>query len=345
MIKEAERFMKKMGLGGYFSNPIDSPVEIIRHAFYNGINFFDTAPAYKSEEYFGEALKDIPRYKYQLSTKTKADNVRHLVTEFITSRTKLKTDYLDVYFGHDFINDEETWERSQEVLQEMFKMKEKGYVKEIGVSGHSTRAAIKAIQLGVDYIMVPHSIAHRLFEPTILYAKSKDVKVITMKNFGSGILLGGPEDNQFKNEVTLKDIMSFAIYAEGVSKIIPAARSIRQVEELVVGYYKAQPLTKNQIKLLERTIVDFLGEDFCRFCNMCRPCNVHGWMMSQPGILKSLIYDQVFNTDMSETYKSYKLNARDCKDCNNLCSSRCPFGIDIKGQMEKVHMYFSGEKL
>jgi uncharacterized protein len=338
--------MRKLGLGGYFSNPIDSPVEIIQYAYWNGIRFFDTAPAYgESEKWFGEALKDLPRESYQLCSKTKCDDPDKLLSEFVTTTNKLKTTYLDVYFGHDFINDMETWERSQSVLTAMFHLKEEGWIKEVGVSGHSTLAAIKAIDRGVDYIMVPHSIMYRLFEDTIRYAHNKGVKVITMKNFGSGILLGGPKENEFKNNVTLKEIMGFSMNTEGVDRIIPAARSKQQVDELIVAHHLARKLSDNEIKLLERVIVEFLGEDFCRFCNLCRPCDVHGWSMSQPGILKSMIYDTVFNDNMLETYKGYKLNANDCNGCNNLCASRCPFGIDIKGEMKLVHEYFTGEEI
>lgn len=336
--------MRKMGLGGYFSNPLESPIEIIKHAYHGGIRFFDTAPAYgESESWFGEALRDFPRESYELCSKTKCDDPNKLLNEFVTTTNRLKTTYIDVYFGHDFINDIETWERSQSVLTAMFHLKKEGWIKSVGVSGHSTLAAIKAIDRGVDYIMVPHSIMYRLFEDTIGYAHSKGVKVITMKNFGSGILLGGPNDNEFKNNVTLNDILGFSMNTNGVSRIIPAARSKHQVDELIVSYYLSKKPTPHDIRLLERTIVDFLGEDFCRFCNLCRPCDVHGWAMSQPGILKSMIYDTVFNSDMLETYKGYKLNAHNCTDCNNLCASRCPFGIDIKGQMAKVHTYFTGE--
>lgn len=335
--------MIKLGLGGYFSNPIDPPVEIIEYAYMNGIRFFDTAPAYKSEEWFGEALEQFPRGSYELSSKTKAENSFEVYSDFVESCKKLKTNYLDIYFGHDYINDEETWEKSLPALDTFFDLKKRGLIKRIGVSGHCTRSAIKAINYGVDYIMVPHSISYRLFEDTIRFAKNRGVQVITMKNFGSGILLGGPGENEFKKAVTLQDIMNFSIYTEGVNRIIPAARTKRQVDDIVVSYTNSKPLTENKIRLLERTIVDFLGEDFCRFCNICRPCDVHGWAMSQPGILKSMLYDTVFNQDMEETYRGYKLNAHDCKGCNNVCASRCPFGIDIKGQMAKVHTYFTGE--
>jgi uncharacterized protein len=338
--------MMKLGLGGYFSNPIDNPVDIIKHAYSKGIRFFDTAPAYgDSESYFREALEPFHRITYKLSSKTKAETVEELLESFVLSSNRLGTKYLDVYFGHDFIDDVEKWNRLQPVIDKMFELKKQGYIKAVGVSGNSPVAAILAIDRGVDFIMVPHSIMLRVFENVIRYARNKGVRVITMKNFGSGVLLGGPNENEFKKHVTLTDLISFCINTEGVSRIIPAARSIEQLNEIVYSYYHSEPLHDNKVRLLESTIMDFLGEDFCRFCNLCRPCDVNGWAMSQPGILKSMIYDTVFNTDMLETYKGYKLNAKDCSDCDNLCSSRCPFGINIKGQMQKAHFYFTGEEI
>jgi uncharacterized protein len=335
-----------LGLGGYFSNPEENPVEIIKYAYESGIKFFDTAPAYgDSEKWFGEALEEYFRGSYVLCTKTKAETEEQLYESFLQTLKNLKTFYVDIYFGHDYINDIETWNRSKPALNAMYKLKTDGLIAKIGVSGHSAPAAIEAINSGiVDYIMVPHSIMYRVFEEVIRYAEYKKVKVITMKNFGSGILLGGPGENEFKKQVTMKDIVSFSSFFNGVSTIIPAARSKKQVDEIIDAYDNSSKLTSTEVSNLENRIIHFLGKDFCRFCNMCRPCDVYGWQMSQPGILKSLLYHESFNLDMTETYHSYKLNSDDCEGCNNLCATRCPFGIDIKGQMQNIHSFFTNKE-
>ncbi len=333
----------KLGMGGYFVNPVDHPERIIRYAYdMLDIRIFDTSPAYgASEEFFGHALRDYQRESYLLSTKTKAATVKELHLSLVNSLGKLNTDYVDFYFGHSFIDDDETLEKSMNVLHEMKNIKDKGFIKSVGVSGHSVTAAMTAIESGfVDIIMVPFSLMHREFESIIQCAKEKGISVVTMKNFASGILLGGPSDNEFKRTVTLQKVMNFSAYNGDL--IIPAYRSIEQLQQIANAYCFAEKLSEKEIMILENQIVDFFGSDFCRFCNECRPCQKYGWAMSQPGILKCAIYQEKFGLDMKDSYEKYKYNVNDCKDCDSQCSSNCPFGINIKEKMQQAHDLFSG---
>lgn len=331
-----------LGMGGYFSNPTQHPELITRFAYNNGIRFFDTSPAYgESETHIGNALRGFKRTTYSLSTKTKSKTKEGVWKDFVESTEKLGVVYLDIYFGHDFINSLDEWESSCEALKEMLWLKQNNFIKSIGVSGHSAEAAIKAIDCGiVDWIMIPHSIMFRAFEDIILYAKEKNVKVITMKNFGSGILLGGDVNNSYKEDVPLKDIISFNAWFPGVDVIIPAYRSNTQLTQTQIAYHESEPLDEVEVMNIIKKIQNHLGDNFCRFCNLCRPCDVHGWQMSQPGILKSMIYDKVFNSKMKKTYDSYKKNYSDCTGCDDLCSKRCPFGINIKESLGMADQYF-----
>jgi aryl-alcohol dehydrogenase-like predicted oxidoreductase len=335
----------KLGLGGYFSNPIDDPIKIIRHAYDNGIRFFDTAPSYGGGElWFGEALEGLPRGYHEISTKTKAITYHQLKDDLKNSLETLKSAYIDYYFGHDFIDSVESWHSHSQTLLALKFFKSRKLINKIGVSGNSTEAAVLAIDSGiVDCIMVPHSIMHRQFDNVISYAKMKKVQVITMKNFGSGILLGGNENRMDqKASVSLQNIMNFSIHNSSSDIIIPAVRSVNQLDELLHAYKYSFELSYEGTLQIEKRLTDFLGDDFCRFCNYCRPCDMHGWSMSQPGILKAYLYNDKFNIDMNETYQDYKLNATNCTNCDNLCSKRCPYGIDIKGRLEESHQYFTG---
>jgi predicted aldo/keto reductase-like oxidoreductase len=324
-----------LGLGGYFTNPIDSPEDIIRHAYEKEIRIFDTSPAYgESEKQFGNALKEYDRNSYLIYTKTKASNSDMLLSSFFGSLKNLKVDFVEVLFGHSFIDDMFTLNNHLKVIEEMKNLKKSGLIDSIGVSGHSVEAAMYVLDNNlVDYIMVPHSIMYLKFDRVIEKANQQNIKVVTMKNFGSGILLGGPNENSFKENVTLQDIMNFSSWS-GADLIIPAARSIAQLDQIINCYEKSEEMTFKQEIKLKNKITEILGEDFCRFCNECRPCPKYGWMMSQPGILKSMLYHEKFNTDMKDAYSKYKLNIKDCKDCDSECNKMCPFGINIKEQMQ-----------
>lgn len=329
-----------MGLGGYFTNPIDHPEEIIKYAISElDINILDTSPAYgESEKWIGNAIKSFNRDDLFISTKTKSDNISDVQYDLLNSLNNLNTEYIDVYFGHSFIDDVDTINSSLKILEHMNKHLVGEYIDSVGVSGHSPRAAEIAIDSGmVNYIMVPNSLIYDRFEKVIKYANSKNVEVYTMKNFASGILLGGHTKNDFNKKFTKQEMLNYAISFGDF--IIPASRSIEQLKENYNMFLNSKLLTDDEINKLRKDVLEYLGEDVCRFCNECRPCPRYGWKMSQPGILKCSIYHEKFGIDMKEQYSKYNLNVLNCIDCKDkTCSNMCPFGINIKKKMVEAHI-------
>ncbi|CAJ0840492.1 15073_t:CDS:2 [Entrophospora sp. SA101] len=141
---------------GVFSiryNPIKEvrPLESVHKALKLGINGFDTNPYYgNSEEILGNALESLrsefPRSTYYIFTKAgryghdkkdfdySAKHVRECVRE---SCRCLKTDYLDIVFAHDveFVELEKVIEDGG-ILPELFKLKEEGIIKYVGISDY-----------------------------------------------------------------------------------------------------------------------------------------------------------------------------------------------------------------
>ena len=75
-------------------------VYLLQKAFYNGINYFDTARAYSdSEEKLGAAFSYI-RGKLIISTKTAAQTGEELKKDLEESLRMLQTDYIDIYQFH-----------------------------------------------------------------------------------------------------------------------------------------------------------------------------------------------------------------------------------------------------
>ena len=70
---------------------------ILRKAYENGIQFFDSARAYSdSEEKIGLALSDV-RENIFIATKTMATTVEDFWQDLEMSLKMLKTDYIDIY--------------------------------------------------------------------------------------------------------------------------------------------------------------------------------------------------------------------------------------------------------
>ena len=73
---------------------------LLQKAFYNGINYFDTARAYSdSEEKMGAAF-EYTRDRIIISTKTMAQTAEGFWKDLEESLKKLKTDYIDIYQFH-----------------------------------------------------------------------------------------------------------------------------------------------------------------------------------------------------------------------------------------------------
>ena len=74
----------------------EEAARLLRKAYDNGINLFDTARAYTdSEEKIGYALSDVRNHIF-ITTKTAAKNAEGFWKDLETSLSLLKTDHVDV---------------------------------------------------------------------------------------------------------------------------------------------------------------------------------------------------------------------------------------------------------
>ena len=136
----------EIGLGGIplmRVEDFDEAAELINYALDQGINYIDTARAYKdSEEKFGQVLKDR-RDEVFVATKTHAYDYDTAWEYLETSLKNLQTDYLDLYQAHWVCNNEEldkvlgpggTLETLQKVkgLTREFELKDSGMCGKMG---------------------------------------------------------------------------------------------------------------------------------------------------------------------------------------------------------------------
>ncbi|BAT82868.1 hypothetical protein LR48_Vigan07g276900 [Vigna angularis] len=136
-----------MGLTGAYNDPLreEEGISVIKHAFDQGITFFDTADIYgvdhANEILVGKALKQLPREKIQIATKfgiTKIDSSEMFVNgtpEYVRSccegsLKRLGVEYIDLYYQHRV----DLSVPIEDTVGELKKLVEEGKVRYIGLS-------------------------------------------------------------------------------------------------------------------------------------------------------------------------------------------------------------------
>lgn len=127
-------------------------IKLVRHAYDQGITYFDTADQYGSHIYLRDAHKGLPREKLFIQTKTRATTAEMVKADIERFRQELGTDYLDTLLMHCMTKG--SWPTDfRPVMDVLSDAKSKGHVRAIGVSCHGIdplRAAVKCDWVEVD---------------------------------------------------------------------------------------------------------------------------------------------------------------------------------------------------
>lgn len=117
--------------------------KFIKHAYDQGITFYDTAQSYRSFSVLGAAIKDLPREKIFIQCKVEQPN--NMLATIDNHRKVLNTDYIDSLLIHIQTRPDwtDTWKQAMEDFDSAV---EKKWIKIKGVSYHS----LPAMRLGID---------------------------------------------------------------------------------------------------------------------------------------------------------------------------------------------------
>jgi L-galactose dehydrogenase len=198
-------------LGGVFG-PVDetTAVRAVHAALDCGINLFDVAPAYGSEQaeiVLGKALRDTPRNRYSLSTKvgkyTQAggygvdtlDYSRERIRRsFHESAARLGVDYFDVLHIHDIEYQDRkhtTWALT-EGLEAVTELKREGRIGAVGFGFYPAdlwEQVLQSVDFDVALIHNHYCINDTRLENLIPLAQAADdVGIINGSPFASGLL-------------------------------------------------------------------------------------------------------------------------------------------------------------
>ena len=286
-------------------------VEILLHAYENGIDFYDTAHFYTdSEEKLGNAFEDV-RENIYLASKTAAETPEVFWSDLETSLKSLKTDYLDLYQFH---NISFTPKDDDELFKAMLQAKEDGMVNHIGITTHKITFAHEAIESGLyETLQYPFSYLSGSEEIDLVNkCRQLDVGFIAMKAMGGGLIKNSKASYAFLNQF---------------DNVLPiwGIQKISELDEFLS--YDESTFLNDSLKAEIEKDKNELGEDFCRGCGYCMPCP-EGIKINTCARMSLWVRRFPTEPHLTEEWQQIMAKSEDCIECYS-CVDNCPYELDI----------------
>jgi hypothetical protein len=236
------RVQRELGQEGF--------TRLVRHAYDNGIRFFETADTYGGmHDMLGIALKGIPRDTYRLMTKYRTPNTGDPSPRIDLFRKQLQTDYFDVLLLH--CVRPATWDTDYQELQDGFsEAKGKKIILSHGASVHGLPALRKfpgnrwldiamirmnhnGTRMDVDDAREPRGDAIGVVDEVVAHTKKvhqQGMGVISMKLVGEGRFTN-PEDREaaLRHTMNLGCVDSVTIGFKNTAEIDEAIERMNRV--------------------------------------------------------------------------------------------------------------------
>ena len=286
-------------------------IDILKMAYDNGIDFYDTARFYTdSEEKMGKAFKNI-REDIYIATKTAMETPEEFWKDLETSLKNLKTDYIDLYQFH---NISFCPKKEDELYKAMLEAKNQGLVNHIGITTHKYTIANEALESGLyETLQYPFSYLSGKDEIKIVEkCKQMDVGFIAMKAMGGGLLKNSKASyayiNQFDNVLPIWGI-----------------QNICELEEFLT--YDETTVLNDELKQIIENDKKELGDNFCRGCGYCMPCPED---INISLCARMSLWIRRFPTEpyLTEEYQKIMNETQNCLECY-ACVDNCPYELDI----------------
>jgi aryl-alcohol dehydrogenase-like predicted oxidoreductase len=193
---------------------------LLLNGYDQGLRFFDAADSYGSHPHVAEAIKQRPRDKVTVLTKTWARDPASARADLDRFRKELGTDYLDICLMH-CVTEGDWTERYKGVMDVLSEAKEKGVIRAHGCSCHSIealRAAAKSPWVEVDLVRINPIGSFMDAAPDTVVGVIREMKtagkgIVGMKILGQGDMRSR-QDEALKFALSLDLLDAFTIGAE-----------------------------------------------------------------------------------------------------------------------------------
>lgn len=234
---------------------------LLEYAYNIGINLFDTAEIYENYELLGRALKNYP--DIILITKSYAVTKKDIEKSILKARKELKRD-IDIFLLHE----QEsifTLKGHIEALEYLYRLKEKGDLRGIGISTHRISGVEGAIEFGLDIVMSIINFTglgisdgtREAMEKVLARCYDIGIGVIGMKILGGGHLLP-----------RIKDAFE---YARGLTFIHSYLIGVEDIEDLELDIKLISGISVEEQELVTKNLREkhIEIEPWCTGCGIC----------------------------------------------------------------------------
>lgn len=278
--------------------------EMVDYAYRNGVNYYDTSPAYlqgQSEEAAGIALSRYPRESYYIATKL--SNFNNFSREaglkmYRDSQKALRTDYFDYYLLHaigtsGFEGFEERYINNG-LLDFLLEEREAGRIRNLGFSFHGRKEVFDRfmelhekyhwdfVQIEMNYVDWKHAKVPENVNADYLYEElaKRNIPATIMEPILGGRLAKLPDAiaERMKEREPQMSIASWAFRFCGsypnILTVLSGMSSMDPLIENVETFSHFKPLNDEEKAFLME--MANLMEDYptvpCNACSYCMPC-------------------------------------------------------------------------
>ena len=299
---------------------VEEAGHLLRKAFENGVNFFDTARSYSDSEYkIGLALSDV-REQIVIATKTPSTTVEGFWKDLETSLSLLKTDYIDIYQFHNPAFCPKPGDGTG-LYEAMLEAKAQGKIRHIGITNHRLTVAQEAVESGLyETLQFPFSyLASEKDEALVRLCAEKNVGFICMKALSGGL-------------ITRSDA-AYAYLAQYENTLpIWGVQRESELDEFIAYNDNPPAMTAELSAYIEEERVSLAG-DFCRGCGYCMPCPA-GSEINQCARMSLLLRRSPAAGWLTPAWQEKMEKIEACLHCGQ-CMKRCPYSLNTPELLRK----------
>lgn len=274
---------------------MDETRRMIRYAFDNGINYFDTAWGYhdgNSEKAMGEILSQYNRETFYLATKFPgydASNMTKVDEIFKLQLERCKTDYFDFYMFHNVCeaNIDGYLDERYGIFDYLCKQKKKGKIRHLGFSTHGTletmRRFIDAYGKAMEFCQIQLNWLDWDFQNAkakVELLNSHNIPIWVMEPLRGGSLtkIASKYEQQLKKINPTKTLTQWAFeFLHGIPNvgvILSGMSNLEQLEQNIEIFKTDKPLTDQERSALMKISNDMTKEKTLP-CTSCKYCTAH----------------------------------------------------------------------